>query len=127
MSASNRKWVLGAAVSALAIAGAVTIADWSNVLKLGVSAANAEGSQGAGSQSGNQGGQGQGAKGSQGGQDNQGGQGSGQGGPGTDSDSKGPQAGGPSSSGSGGGKPTWAQEGIPEVELGRLSVARSPD
>ncbi|MGB5558068.1 MAG: hypothetical protein WBN04_08650, partial [Paracoccaceae bacterium] len=37
-----------------------------------------------------------------------------------------PQAGGPSADGSGGGKPAWAQEGIPEVELGRLSVARSP-
>ncbi|WP_347311841.1 hypothetical protein [Defluviimonas sp. SAOS-178_SWC] len=29
--------------------------------------------------------------------------------------------------GSAGGKPVWAQEGIPEVELGRLNVARSPD
>jgi hypothetical protein len=27
---------------------------------------------------------------------------------------------------SGGGKPVWAQEGIPEVELGRLNIARSP-
>ncbi|MGJ8621474.1 MAG: hypothetical protein ACSHW1_01775 [Yoonia sp.] len=25
------------------------------------------------------------------------------------------------------GRPVWAQEGIPEVELGRLNVARSPD
>lgn len=76
---------------------------------------------------GNQGGQGQGGQGAQAGQGNQGGQGAGQGGPDPDSDSKGPQAGGPSSAGSGGGKPVWAQEGIPEVELGRLSVARSPD
>jgi len=30
-------------------------------------------------------------------------------------------------SASAGGKPIWAQEGIPEVELGRLNVARSPD
>jgi hypothetical protein len=52
------------------------------------------------------------------------GQGQGQGGPGEDSDGKGPQAG---SGGSEGGKPAWAQEGIPEVELGRLNVARSPD
>lgn len=29
--------------------------------------------------------------------------------------------------GSDGGKPAWAQEGIPEVELGRLNVIRSPD
>lgn len=42
---------------------------------------------------------------------------------------KGPQAGG--SGGAGRGKdegdiPVWAREGIPEVELGRLNVARSP-
>ena len=89
--------------------------------------ADEDGSGGPSNSKGNQGGQGQGGKGSQAGQGKQGGQGSGQGGPGPDSDSKGPQAGGPSSAGSGGGKPVWAQEGIPEVELGRLSVARSPD
>ncbi len=77
-----------------------------------------KGAQGKGDQ-----GQGKGGSGSQQGQGNQG-QGSGQGGPGEDSDGKGPQAGGPSDSG--GGKPIWAQEGIPEVELGRLNVARSP-
>jgi hypothetical protein len=54
-----------------------------------------------------------------------GGSGGGQGAPGDDSDGKGPKAG--SSGGSQGGKPVWAQEGIPEVELGRLNVARSPD
>ncbi|MBF9029588.1 hypothetical protein HKCCE3408_04190 [Rhodobacterales bacterium HKCCE3408] len=72
------------------------------------------------------GGQGQGGQGAQSGQGNQGGGGAGQGGPGDDSDGVGPQAGGPSDS-SGGGQPPWASEGIPEVELGRLSVARSPD
>lgn len=76
---------------------------------------------------GNQGGQGQGSQGNQGGQDNQGGEGQGQGGPDPDSDSKGPHAGAPANDGDQGGKPVWAQEGIPEVELGRLSVARSPD
>ncbi|MDB4254772.1 hypothetical protein [Yoonia sp.] len=37
--------------------------------------------------------------------------------------------GGSGQQGSGGesGRPVWAQEGIPEVELGRLNVARSPD
>ena len=80
-----------------------------------------QGAQGPGSD----GGQGQGGPGSQGGQGNQGGQGAGQGGPSEDSDGEGPQAGAPA--GSAGGKPAWAQEGIPEVELGRLSVARSPD
>ncbi len=63
--------------------------------------------------------------GSKTGQGNQGANAKGQGGPGVDSDGKGPQAG--ASGGSGGGKPVWAQEGIPEVELGRLSVVRSPD
>jgi len=77
--------------------------------------------------SGNAGGQGAGGQGNQGGQDNQGGRGAGQGGPDDDSDSAGPQAGGPTGDGSGGGRPAWASEGIPEVELGRLSVARSPD
>jgi hypothetical protein len=88
---------------------------------LGVTAAFAQSSDG----QGNQGGQGQGSQGSQSGQGNQGGQGSGQGGPGPDSDGQGPQAGSPSDSTTG-GKPAWAQEGIPEVELGRLNVARSP-
>ncbi|WP_407494290.1 hypothetical protein [Pseudooceanicola sp. MF1-13] len=41
-----------------------------------------------------------------------------------DSDGRGPEYGQPS--GDAGGKPDWAQEGIPEVELGRLNVARSP-
>lgn len=50
--------------------------------------------------------------------------GQGQGGPGADSEGKGPRAGAPT--GSRGTKPVWAQEGIPEVELGRLNVARSP-
>lgn len=63
-------------------------------------------------------------KGGQGGSGSQGGSGAGQGGPSADSEGKGPQAGGPSETG--GGKPVWAKEGIPEVELGRLNVARSP-
>ncbi|MEQ9041986.1 MAG: hypothetical protein RIE24_26995 [Silicimonas sp.] len=86
-----------------------------------------DGSGGQGSGQGNQGGQGQGSQGSQSGQGNQGGSGSGQGGPDAGSDAKGPQAGNPAGSGSAGGRPIWAQEGIPEIELGRLSVARSPE
>lgn len=93
-------------VGAVAVSGALVVTD---------QAAWAQ------SESGN----GQGNQGSQQGQDNQGDQGQGQGGPSADSDGKGPQAGAPS--GSSGGKPVWAQEGIPEVELGRLNVARSPD
>jgi len=62
--------------------------------------------------------------GAQTGQGNQGANAGGQAGPGVDSEGQGPQAGAPSSTG--GGKPVWAQEGIPETDLGRLSVARSP-
>lgn len=50
---------------------------------------------------------------------------------GTSPDKQGPRYGGGAESrrpsdGTQGGRPVWAKEGIPEVELGRLSVARSP-
>ncbi len=50
---------------------------------------------------------------------------------GTSSDKKGPRFGGGTSTrkpegGTTGGRPVWAKEGIPAVELGRLSVARAP-
>lgn len=50
---------------------------------------------------------------------------------GTSSDRQGPRFGGGANSrqpeaGTSGGRPAWAKEGIPEVELGRLSVARAP-
>ena len=99
-------------LSTSAIGGAILVSDLTGT-------AQAQESQGNGQQGG-------GGAGGQQGQDNRGGTGAGQGGPGEDSDGRGPQSGGPSSDG--GGKPDWAQEGIPEdVELGRLSVARSPD
>lgn len=49
----------------------------------------------------------------------------------TTSDKKGPRYGGGANSskpapGTTGGRPVWAKEGIPAVELGRLSVARAP-
>ncbi len=50
----------------------------------------------------------------------------GNGGPGEDSDGVGPRAGDGDES-AGDGAPSWASEGIPEIELGRLNVARSPD
>lgn len=75
------------------------------------------------SSGGDQGQQGQGSKG-QNGQGAKGNDGQGQGGPDADSEGKGPKAGNEGSTRS--GKPNWAEEGIPEVELGRLSVARSP-
>lgn len=84
-----------------------------------------QGNQGEGNQS--ESGQGQGDQGGQG-QSDQGGHGEGaqgQGGPGEDSEGQGPRAGSPA--GSSGIRPPWAGEGIPEVELGRLNVARSPE
>lgn len=68
-----------------------------------------------------QGNQGQGAQGSQG-----------QGGPNVtageeDSDRRGPQYGQPSADEPRGGRPDWGGEDYPEVELGRLSVIKSPD
>lgn len=77
-----------------------------------------------GSDGGGGGGKGPQYKGGGAGEGGQGPQ-AGGGGEDSDSDGRGPQYGQPS--GSQGGKPVWAQEGIPEVELGRLSVARSPD
>jgi len=59
-----------------------------------------------------------------------GGRGQGQGGPSGDSDAKGPRYGGEGAApapGTQGGKPVWAQEGVPsDLELGRLSVVRAP-
>lgn len=49
----------------------------------------------------------------------------GQGGPSADSEGRGGPQSRPSA-GTRGGKPVWAQEGIPEVELGRLNVVRAP-
>lgn len=102
---------------------------------LGVDAAHAQAD-------GGHGGGGQGSGGSGGGSDGHGGGSAGQGGQGgtnsggrkggassqsvDDSEGKGPKAGQSGKVGTS-GKPAWAAEGIPEVELGRLSVARSPD
>jgi len=116
------------AVSAMAVAAVMAFPSVAPIdLSQAAWAAGDNTPAGAGEPQGNQGGQGAGDKGAQSGQENQGGQGAGQGGPDPTSDSKGPNAGGPADTGSDGGKPIWAQEGIPEVELGRLSVARSPD
>lgn len=119
-STSSLIWQrIGAA--ALVVAFTTATVPVGPIALLGVTPAFAQGNgQGSGGSKGG----GEGGKGSQSGQGNAG-QGSGQGGPSSDSDGKGPQAGGPASSG--GGKPVWSQEGIPEVELGRLSVIRSPD
>lgn len=118
MSSLMIKLVAGTAVATFATAAALTLSPAFE--GLGAGPAWAQEGDGEGGQGGN-GNQGAGQKGA--GQGNQG-SGQGQGGPGEDSDGQGPKAG---SGGSQGGKPIWAQEGIPEVELGRLNVARSPD
>ncbi|MBQ0805340.1 MULTISPECIES: hypothetical protein [unclassified Sulfitobacter] len=111
---------LASGVSAFAVAAALTVI-------VPITFPSETGAFAFAQQSGQGGGNGQGAGGSGSGAGGQGagGSGSGQGEPDSDSEGKGPKAG--SSGGSQGGKPVWAQEGIPEVELGRLNVARSPD
>jgi len=111
----SRVWKI-TVVSALALGIGLAGSMWSGHANLG-GAAWAASDNGQGGQGGN-------GQGSEGGQQGSPG-GSGQAGPGEDSDGQGPRAG--SAGDVGGGKPVWAQEGIPEVELGRLSVARSPD
>lgn len=74
---------------------------------------------------------GQGGPGASKGRSGEAGSGAGQRGPSSDSDAVGPRYGGSPESrkpgeGTQGGRPAWAKEGIPAVELGRLSVARSP-
>lgn len=117
---------LSLSTSALAIGTAIAVTALVAPMPGFSQLAVAQEGSGQGQQGNEGGGNGQGGQGAQSGQGNQGNQGQGQGGPGEDSDGQGPQAGGPSDS-SGGGRPPWASEGIPEVELGRLSVARSPD
>jgi hypothetical protein len=118
------KFIGKLALSTSALAIGVAIA--TTAVLTSAPGAFAEESSGQGQQGNVDNDNGQGSQGAQAGQDNQGGQGQGQGSPGDDSDGQGPQAGNPSDS-AGGGTPPWASEGIPEVELGRLSVARSPD
>ncbi len=145
------KTVLQAGLSAIAVAavaGVLVLADWS---PLGTQPAAAQtegghddgGHEGGGQGAGGQGGQGQGGQGGHedgghedgghedgghedGGHD--GGDGAGNGGQGG---GDGNGAGGQGENGQGGagteGRPVWAGEGIPEVELGRLNVARSPE
>lgn len=115
------------AISVAAVTAAFALAsapNWGPISGFGTGAAFAEEGSGQVTGKGNKGGQGKGGQGSQSGQGTNTDKGQGQGGPSADSDAKGPHAGTPS--GSAGGKPIWSKEGIPEVELGRLNVARSP-
>lgn len=114
-------------ISVAAVAAALALAfgpSWGPMPGFGVGVAFAEEGGGQATGKGNKGGQGKGAQGAQTGQGTNADKGRGQGGPSAESDAKGPHAGNPS--GSAGGKPVWSKEGIPEVELGRLNVARSP-
>lgn len=122
-----RKTALLAGVAALALIFGAPVGHFAAGDLVGSGKAFAQSDSGHG---GGQGGRGQGGQGYQGGRAGTGATGGsagqGQGGPSDDSDAKGPQYKG-GSGGSQGGKPVWAQEGIPEVELGRLNVVRSPD
>ncbi|WP_216842436.1 hypothetical protein [Tabrizicola piscis] len=120
-SSTITKFLAGTA-AVLTLSAVVTLGSQILYPNASTAFAQTEGGEGGGKGGQGQGGQGQGGQG-EGGQ-GKGGEGAGQGGPGEDSDGKGPKAG---SAGNTGGKPVWAQEGIPVVELGRLNVARSPD
>lgn len=130
-----RNLLAGVAVAAL-VAGAAFVSTGSD-FGLGDGTALAQSGQGQGQGRGGSGGSG-GDHGGGEGAGNQGASSGGGGGAGNrgqtvgprgeddDSDGRGPQYGKPGD-GDRGGKPSWAQEGIPEVELGRLNVIRSPD
>lgn len=114
-----------AAAFGLAIGTSNDMTTWAGSLSP-ISIAQAEdGPKGPGGPTGDHG-----KKGAGGGSGDVGGRGSGQGGPSADSDAKGPRYGGAGSKpvpGTQGGKPVWAQEGVPsDLELGRLSVVRAP-
>lgn len=126
MKSTFRKIAVGVSVVSILALVAGTGGDFSNYLGngfVGPAAAAGNGNGGGGNGGGGNGG-GDGKGGSAGAPGMSGQQGQGQGGPGEDSEGQGPRAG---QAGSGQrGKPIWAQEGIPEVELGRLNVARAP-
>lgn len=134
MSKQVTKTTKPAAVSfALALATALAIVPIGGYVFTGHAWAQDEGGGGRGQQgnTGTHGHQGAGGPGSSHGRAGEAGSGAGQRGPSAESDAKGPQYGGGTESrqpteGTQGSRPVWAQEGIPEVELGRLSVARSP-
>ena len=138
-SVSQTKKILTSGISALALCTALVAGGVAITQPAWIGAAHAEGADAGGSggnapdggkqgdgKQGGEAGDGEGGKPDSAGQhdatspDGTGGTGA----PGEDSDGHGPQAG--ESSGNMGSKPAWAQEGIPEVELGRLNVARSP-
>lgn len=122
------RFLIIAGVSALALTVGPQLVNHVGFSHIGVAQAQDNGGQGHRGQGG-AGGAGAGHRGGMGAGSSEHG-GSGQGGPSSESDAKGPKymGGGSGSTGSHGGKPVWAQEGIPEsVELGRLSVVRSPD
>lgn len=129
MSKTTLKNTLIAGASALALIAGPGLIEKATGIHFDSGVAQAQQGQGhQGGGGGGQGGQGGGGKGGSGSGSGGSSTDSGQHGPSADSDAKGPKyQGGTSQTGSHGGKPVWAQEGIPEVELGRLSVARSPD
>ena len=127
-SKANVKSLAPSVVVALTLFGAsytVTDSLFLTNLLLPIAHADTTGSAGKGQQGPVD--KGQGSKGQRG---TMGAAGQGQGGPSSDSDAKGPRYGGGGAApapGSRGGKPVWAQEGVPsDLELGRLNVVRAP-
>lgn len=118
MTNSTQRRLLGTVAALAILLGSTSIVATSTFAQESGGSGQGQGSPG-GNDSAGQGSDGSGSQGS-------GGDGQGQGGPSEDSDAQGPGAGQPAD-GDRGGKPSWAQEGIPVVDLGRLSVMRSPD
>lgn len=118
MTNTTQRRLLGTVAALAILLGSTSIVAPSTFAQESGGAGQGQGSPG-GNDSAGQGSDGSGSQGS-------GGEGQGQGGPSEDSDAQGPNAGQPAD-GDRGGKPSWAQEGIPVVDLGRLSVMRSPD
>lgn len=118
---STQRRLFGAVALSLALLGTTSLVSAPTFAQDGGGAGQGQGGPGGNDSAG---------QGNSGGNDNagqgSGGSGQGQGGPSDDSDAQGPNAGQPSGEDRG-GKPAWAQEGIPVVDLGRLSVIRSPD
>jgi len=117
--------IVTAAAFGIAISASNVAPTWLGALSPISSAHADEGPKGAGGPTSTHG-----KKGTGGPSSDVGGSGKGQAGPSGDSDAKGPRSGGTGSKpspGTQGGKPVWAQEGLPsDLELGRLSVVRAP-
>lgn len=139
LSLAVRKALGASAAAVFTLAALSTAGAWSDMLQLGGKALAAEEGGHTGGHSGGpppgkgpgSGGHGEEEDGEHGddhggGHSGSGGDGAGGGGYRGGRDGEGEHVPGSTGGRSGGGRPAWAREGIPEVELGRLNVSRAP-